>query len=257
MDVHVYVLSVLGCFVNCIELFCPCRDFTARQTVSRVYLELGEILCVCNFFHFFLSALHLLGLWGFVWALICAASCVGVLFGGEGIFALKFAAQILHIVSRMKCWRFSVCSCCRVYNCTTDVVQVSNATLISLIASCLSLDRMSAYYDPTCVWLRVDWRSGWNIGTIYIMKNNSVVTACFDIGLSISMFVRCVWNACYFILLLCKRCVYVKQKWVKLSSHNFSGGLDSQVCHCTRSVVVTAGCLDPVSSGSIIGRLSR
>lgn len=77
---------------------------------------------------------------------------------------------------------------------------------------------MSTYYDPTCVWLRVDWRSGWNIGTVYIMKNNSVVTACFDIGLGISMFVWCVWNACYFILLLCKRCFFVHQKWVKFKT---------------------------------------
>ena len=56
----------------------------------------------------------------------CLGGCC-VLFGGEGIFALRFAAQIrtLRIVSRMMCLRFSVCSCCRAYNCTTDVVQVS------------------------------------------------------------------------------------------------------------------------------------
>lgn len=133
MDVHVYVmLSVLGCFVNCTELFCPCRDFTARQIVSQVYLQV--IFCVCGaFFNFYLHYIC----WGFedlferwfvlprVWVFCLGGCCV--LFGGEGIFALKFAAQIrtLHIVSRMMCLRFSVCSCCRAYNCTTDVVQVS------------------------------------------------------------------------------------------------------------------------------------
>ena len=54
------MLSVLGCFVNCIELFCPCRDFTARQIVSQVDLEVR--FCVCGAFFYFLSSLRLLGL---------------------------------------------------------------------------------------------------------------------------------------------------------------------------------------------------
>ena len=43
-----------------------------------------------------------------VWVFCLGGCCV--LFGGEGIFTLKFAAQIrtLHIVSRMMCLRFSV-----------------------------------------------------------------------------------------------------------------------------------------------------